>query len=215
MATRKLRFGSSDVQSGLSRVLIDKANECVNPLDEIEGHWNTLSTSKGQFVTHCARSLTLPDDQIDQCLRLTELNMRDMYEQSEWGWDESSKRKELTHSKAFLIQVRSAADPSDLVAFAHFRFELDEDKTRSVCYCYELQVALDHQRSGLGRQLMKALEQIGRRFKMKKLLLTCFVYNKPALTFYTETLGFHVDRFSPSKFPNQATFYEILSKRIV
>lgn len=214
MASRKTRIGASDVHAGLSRVLIDKANQCQNPLDVIDGEWGRLTTSKGEFITNCSRSQSLSADQLDQCLELTRLNMRTMYEKSEWGWSDSDKRKELTHKNAYIIQVRPEVDPLKLVAFVHFRFELDEDKSRSVCYCYELQVAPEHQRTGLGRQLMEALELIGRRFKMKKLLLTCFVHNEPALAFYQKTLGFHIDRFSPSKFPNQATFYEILSKRI-
>lgn len=214
MTSRKLRLSSADVHTGLSRVLIDKANQCQNPLAEV-GLSGDVITSKGHFSTYCSRSSAVPIDQIDQCVELTRINMREMYEQSEWGWDEAAKRKELTHRNAYLIQVRDPTHPEQLIAFAHFRFELDEDKTRSVCYCYELQVAAQHQRSGLGRQLMKALEDIGRQFRMKKLLLTCFIHNKPAMAFYTESLGFHIDRFSPSKFPNQQTFYEILSKRIV
>jgi ribosomal protein S18 acetylase RimI-like enzyme len=99
-------------------------------------------------------------------------------------------------------------------AFAHFRFEYDDDKFKGVIYCYELQTARDYQRQGIGSLLMKIIEQIGSKFKMSKVLLTCFGYNQNAMDFYIKKLGYRIDRSSPSRCVEGKTFYEILSLKI-
>jgi hypothetical protein len=54
------------------------------------------------------------------------------YEQCEWGWKESVKREELYDEDACYLL---ALDPrGDLLAFSHFRFDLDYG--RPVLYWY-------------------------------------------------------------------------------
>jgi len=62
-------------------------------------------------------------------------------------------------------------------------------------HSYELQLSPRIQRSGLGRQLMNLLEQIGSSFHLSKAMLTVFTSNISALNFYT-TLGY------PSSLPS-------------
>lgn len=54
------------------------------------------------------------------------------YETSDWGWKDRDKRDEMTEDKAIYLLVRDAADK--LVAFVHFRFDLECDD--EVVYWY-------------------------------------------------------------------------------
>jgi len=93
--------------------------------------------------------------------------------------------------------VRDAKD-SKLIGFVHFRFELDDEQKFPVVYCYEIQIESAYQGKGLGKFLMNVLVEIGTRFKLNKVMLTCFKHNAQATKFY-EKLGYGQDVCSPSK----------------
>ncbi|OQR83866.1 N-acetyltransferase [Achlya hypogyna] len=131
-------------------------------------------------------------------------NMQTFYEQSSWGFDIESKRAELFHADARYLVA------GDVDGFLHFRFV--EDDGAEVLYVYELQIGPSLQRKGLGKRLMQLLELIGRKYKMKWILLTVFKANTSALTFYTHKLGYDIDETSPSQHGNLDESYEILSK---
>lgn len=140
--------------------------------------------------------------------------MKDHYEKSANGWNPKQKEKEFKHETArFLICSIQSSEKKDLVAFVHFRFELDDEGKHPVVYCYEIQVSKEWQGKGLGKHLMHLLHLIGDRFKMNKVMLTCFKHNEGTLSFY-EKLGYTLDVCSPSKCGQEAD-YEILSKRIM
>lgn len=61
---------------------------------------------------------------------------------------------------------------------------------------------------------MKLIKEIGLKFRMNKVLLTCFEYNQNAIDFYIKKLGYRIDRSSPSRCVEGKTFYEILSLKI-
>lgn len=75
---------------------------------------------------------------------------------------------------------------------------------------YELQIEKDHQRKGIGRFLIGALERTAKHYQMEKLILTVLSNNQNAIDFFTK-MGFAPDDTSPSK--SEASGYEILSKR--
>jgi len=133
--------------------------------------------------------------------------MKEFYEKSNWGWNESQKRKELTKKTS---QYLIARDPdAKILAFVHYRFDMDFDLP--VLYCYEIQLIEAVQRRGLGGHLMHILYKLAERFKMKKVILTVFKHNPQALNFYQQKLKFRLDATAPKE--NQID-YTILSKNV-
>ncbi|KAF9569638.1 acyl-CoA N-acyltransferase [Agrocybe pediades] len=148
-----------------------------------------------------------------------ELNMRSLYEDSSFGWDPQSKRKELFHALSRYLFV-SEGGSTELLAFVHFRFEVEEDE--NVLYCYDIQIKPSAQGLGLGRRLLDELAKLGSVFRMEKILLTVLKKNTRAIKFY-EAVGFSVDPTSPGYLEsdeelipeNAEADYEILSKQIM
>jgi GNAT superfamily N-acetyltransferase len=143
--------------------------------------------------------------------RLFEDNMLEMYEQSGWGYNESSKREELFHPTSRFLSLLNP-ETNELAAYVMFRFEWDdeEEPEHPVIYCYELQAHPNYQKKGLGKFLMSLLATIKTKCHMWKILLTCFTFNTQALAFYS-TIGFGIDINSPSRCGFTGETYEILS----
>lgn len=185
---------------------------------------------------------SLPPTILDQCLRIFEENMGDLYRQSSWGLDMREKRKEFLHPDArFLIvlaednsfnatksdingsqvsQSTSANPEQAVLGFVHYRFELDDedDPIAPVSYVYELQIRSMQQKSGLGKRLMSIIELLALKSRMEKVMLTVFKVNTKAMGFYLHKMKYKVDESSPSNFQgeeNENCDYEILSKSLV
>jgi GNAT superfamily N-acetyltransferase len=174
---------------------------------------------------------------MDQCLKLFEENMGDLYRLSSWGLDMEEKRNEFTHDDArFLIILSegSTLSTSDIkthdnkaqspeptvLGFAHYRYEHDdeEDPTAPVSYLYELQIQSTQQKAGLGKRLMNIIELLALKSHMHKVMLTVFKVNTKAMGFYLNKMKYEVDECSPSNFEgeeNENCDYEILSKSLV
>lgn len=159
----------------------------------------------------------------DWMYALTETNMRKMYEQT-WGWNSLEKRRELNHQNAKFVfavekkkkrcdddgSTKSEEEMEDEevpVAFAHFRFEVDDDDVASV-YIYELQVEQTKKRLGLGRLLMRACEKIAVELGLKHMALTVLKKNEGARAFY-EKIGYEETDHAPAD-----AHYVIMRKRV-
>eukprot|EP00587_Corethron_hystrix_P012672 CAMPEP_0113302658 /NCGR_PEP_ID=MMETSP0010_2-20120614/3393_1 /TAXON_ID=216773 ORGANISM="Corethron hystrix, Strain 308" /NCGR_SAMPLE_ID=MMETSP0010_2 /ASSEMBLY_ACC=CAM_ASM_000155 /LENGTH=161 /DNA_ID=CAMNT_0000156513 /DNA_START=124 /DNA_END=609 /DNA_ORIENTATION=+ /assembly_acc=CAM_ASM_000155 len=148
------------------------------------------------------------------CYTIFTTNMRGMYEDSSWGFDEEKKMQELRHNGARFLTVVNEGDINEKVlAFSHYRFEWDNDEEPScpVLYVYEIHVSSEAQRYGIGRRLMTIMEMTALQCKMKKVILTVFKKNLSAMRFYRERMKYGVDESSPSCYGEEAD-YEILSK---
>lgn len=194
-----------------SNLRIFAANSSSNPLFEIGTEFQQFIAKHDLKVNmRCVTSFTLlTTKEKEFILNLTEGNMKCFYEKSENGWNVKQKEKEFKNEKARFI-LCSVDD--ELIAFVHFRFELDDEQKHPVVYCYEIQVIPSFQSHGIGKFLMQILYQIGSRFKMNKVMLTCFKHNEATFQFYRK-LGYDLDVCTPSKF-NIDTSYEIFSLRI-
>jgi hypothetical protein len=51
-----------------------------------------------------------------------EINMKAMYEQSNWGWNKAAKKAELIENNAWYL---IASCEGRTIGFCHFRFDLD------------------------------------------------------------------------------------------
>lgn len=87
-------------------------------------------------------------------------------------------------------------------------FECNNQPTFLNC-SYELQIERDHQRKGIGRFMIRALERLAAHYDMEKLILTVLNNNQNAVDFFT-SMGFAMDDTSPSL--SESTGYQIMSK---
>ena len=190
---------------------------------------NDDAFSKRLFVRCYASHLEIENNENvrDWMYALTETNMREMYEQT-WGWNSLEKRRELSDQNAKFVLVFTREmkrgeegkeakvalnttdedeDEEKPVAFAHYRFEVDDDDVASV-YIYELQVEQTMKRSGLGRVLMRACEKIGCALGLKHAALTVLKTNQAARSFYAK-IGYEETDHAPVD-----AHYVIMRKRI-
>ena len=105
-------------------------------------------------------------------LEVTERNMRSLYESAKgWGWDSDAKRAELQSPENRYLVARArgvdanGADAGDFLGFVSFRFV--SEAALDVLYVYELQLAAQAQRKGLGKFLMQLCELIARKQGMQ------------------------------------------------
>ncbi len=128
-------------------------------------------------------------------LDLTRRNMKSMYEACPgWGWDDADKGAELEHRDARFLVAFDMKKNEAPVAFAHVRFEVEEDQP--ILYVYELQVCTSAQGCGLGTWLMQHVQAIAKDCGLSHIMLTVFCSNKNAMNFY-RNLGYTVDPSSP------------------
>ncbi|CDZ97170.1 Acetyltransferase (GNAT) domain-containing protein [Phaffia rhodozyma] len=175
------------------------------------------SSSQGQheFKTIVRKAPFLQTEQ-DEIFSIFSTNMRQLYVNSAFGWNPTSKKKELFHKSSRYAIVREVKS-NMMAGYIMFRFDQEErldDELDPVVYIYELSVNPKFQRSGLGRYLVNAAGEIGKKTNMRKMVLTLLKANAKASTFY-ESIGFMIDPISPSQFPDhESVDYEILSKTI-
>ena len=156
---------------------------------------------------------TLSKPDLAACFDILEDNMKEQYEVNPWGWDPKMKRAELANDEARFVLVRDAENC--IQAFAHFRFEVDDDDApeRAVLYVRELQVAEARRGSGIGRRVMGLLQLVGAKLELDCVLLTVFESNKGALAFYEAKLKYGLDRDDPSLFGREEC-YRLLSRAL-
>ncbi|XP_057338364.1 N-alpha-acetyltransferase 40 [Microplitis mediator] len=199
--TRKQRLAKKEAEA---KALVDKANSLVDPLSLLDSFKSYTTNSNIKFNLKCHKVKELSSELLSWIFDLMERNMKTLYEQSHWGWNKSSKHKELTEPTAWYLIAFLDDEP---VGFSHFRYDLD-DKVE-VLYCYELQLESKVRRQGLGRFMMNTLEALSVQSAMKKVVLTVLKHNPDAKTFF-QSLGYKVDTTSPSDWENLD--YLILSK---
>ncbi|KAI3324881.1 acyl-CoA N-acyltransferase [Xylariaceae sp. AK1471] len=130
---------------------------------------------------------------LDACLHLIEETSRADYESSTTGWNPAKKLVEMKSPELRYILVKN---PEGIVrGFTSLMPTYEEGEP--VVYCYEIHLKPELQRTGLGRLLMSFLESVAAHTPpVRKIMLTCFLSNQQALTFY-KTFGFTEDPISP------------------
>lgn len=200
-----------------SNLRIFAANSSQDIVDQIDPSLLTFKLDSRTATITCVHSFKqLTEEEFTWISNITEVNMREYYDASETAWNRKSKEKEFKSDTArFLLcrlEKKDDAEEAPLVAFVHFRFELDYENKHPILYCYEIQVASDYQCFGLGAHLMNLLQRIAHKFHMKSVLLTCFRHNERSYKFY-QKLGYKIDSCSPSKCGQEAS-YEILCRKV-
>ncbi|KAL1919360.1 uncharacterized protein VTP21DRAFT_2053 [Calcarisporiella thermophila] len=163
----------------------------------------------------------LSDELREWTFQLVKSNMYTLYANSNDGWNDSSKRREMSEEHARYLIAKQKSDGTP-VGFVYFQFTyeetMDDNVDAEVIYCYEIQVIPEATNKGLGEHMMRLMENIGRHWGMEKSMLTVFKANERAFKFYKERLGYQLDEISPSVClpPRRARRfdYEILSLRL-
>ena len=148
--------------------------------------------------------------QREQLVDMVEADLKDLYNDA-WGWDRPGKIKELFASTSNFMVAKDSQ--GKIVGFIMFRFCYDDNEEPEfpVLYVYELNVAASERGSGLGRRLMELMFAIETKWKLWKIMLTCFKGNTNAIAFYNK-MGFDVDVYSPSRCDGwEPVKYEIMS----
>mmetsp|Transcript_12230 Transcript_12230/g.40182 ORF Transcript_12230/g.40182 Transcript_12230/m.40182 type:complete len:292 (+) Transcript_12230:20-895(+) len=155
---------------------------------------------------------------------LLETNMADVYGPDDWPAVQKTKRRELREDNARFLFVYPAPDKENApaqgsakqqlpIAFVQYRF--DEEAEALVVYCYELQLAPEARRRGLGKFLMCALELLGKKAGMGGVMLTVQRSNTSARAFYA-ACKYDDSCISPSKVDpwsdEEEYSYDILDK---
>ncbi|XP_074600455.1 N-alpha-acetyltransferase 40 [Brevipalpus obovatus] len=214
MAPNMKRPSRSELLKKTYQCRIDDALACDNPLLRLSSSElaEYESTSGQSFRIKFVRSHDASDDVLGWILNLTKVNMMHHYRDSEWGWNESQKEKEMKNEKALFLIIEETKS-QEKAGFVHFRFDWDEDGALGVIYCYELQIVDKYRCQGIGRYMVRVLKELAVQFKFPKLMLTCLKNNPRAIKFYREKCNFIIDPSSPSKF-NENKCYEILSCKV-
>lgn len=148
-----------------------------------------------------------------QCFQLVKDNLQNMYRQSEMGWSDAAKLKEMQIDELHYILV--CEERPKVVAFCSFMF--DQQNDTDLIYVYEVQVHMEHRRKKYGRALMEYVETLAREKAIFKIMLTVFTANEAAQRFYHQ-LGYVLDPSPPSprrlRKRNKVATYMILCKQL-
>jgi ribosomal protein S18 acetylase RimI-like enzyme len=191
-----------------SQAVVNKANNQEDPLSPFPV-FRKFENNGLAAVLECRLCGSLDVAARDWIFDLEKRNMKALYEECEWGWNEKVKREEMTDDRAWYLIARTPEPESKPVAFSHFRFDIDFGV--EVLYCYELQLEEGVRRKGLGKFMLQVLELIGFSANMKKVILTVLKHNPEAKAFFT-SLKYTIDETSPEDSIFERYSYEILSK---
>ncbi|KAI4123758.1 MAG: hypothetical protein LQ347_006024 [Umbilicaria vellea] len=147
-----------------------------------------------QISLESSSTLTMSD--FSACFNLIATTSASDYSGSSIGWSPAKKRKEMRLPDLRYLLVRSAASaPADKVE-AFLSFMVTYEDGHEVVYCYEIHLSEHLQGCGLGKHLMRIMEELGGKVGVEKAMLTVFLNNGGAVKFY-ERLGYVEDDYSP------------------
>ncbi|KAI1819099.1 acyl-CoA N-acyltransferase [Xylaria intraflava] len=149
--------------------------------------------------THASYSLSLVSAgglnsvDLQACFDLIEETSRADYEASSAGWKPNRKMAEMKSAGLRYILVKDAEGV--VRGFTSLMPTYEEGEP--VVYCYEIHLKPTLQRTGLGTLLLSFLDNVAAHTPpIKKVMLTCFLRNHKAFSFY-KALGFTEDAISP------------------
>ncbi|KAL8916873.1 MAG: hypothetical protein Q9208_008305 [Pyrenodesmia sp. 3 TL-2023] len=177
-------------------------------------------TSKGiSYHLKLESSSTLAERDFNECLNLITSSSANDYASSSIGWSPKKKRKEMElPDLRYILLIHPNPPPAADRVQGFLSLMLTYEDGHEVVYCYELHLAPALQRLGIGKHLMGVMEQVGRNVGVDKSMLTVFVKNQAASTFYKK-LDYNKDDYSPGprKLRNgtvKMPTYTILSKSL-
>jgi len=188
--------------------IVNAANSVKDPMEALPS-FRRFNKNGLDLNIETTRVTDLDDFSKEWLMDLLRANMKDMYEKSEWGWNERNKSEEMFDDAAWYLVAREGENKTP-VAFAHFRYDMDYDD--EVLYVYEIQLEECARRKGLGKFMMTVLELLSHKADMRKIMLTCFKHNPLAHKFFKGNLKYERDETNLEDDVYEQADYEILSK---
>lgn len=205
---KKLKRKEEMMKVNEAVIAVKNADIVDNPLEPLVA-FQKFTRNNLELRIECKRVKDLSSTDFDAAFDLVDKNMRWLYDGSSWGWSDKEKKEEMREDNARYLLAYDTED--QIVAMAHFRFDVDYDV--EVVYCYEVQLREGVRGKGLGKFLIQILELMAMKAKMKKVVCTVFKANRQAVNFFTK-MKYTIDDTSPSfqdeDFEN--VDYEIYSK---
>ena len=142
--------------------------------------------------------------ELNACFNLIETTSRPDYEASSWGWYPKRKKREMKEDEMRYLLVRQVPQhdhperraDNPVLGFLSFMLTHDSTPSEPVLYVYENHLPSSLRKLGLGAHLMNVVEGIAENVEVDKVMLTCFLSNKKAHSFYTRR-GYMTDACSP------------------
>ena len=100
----------------------------------------------------------------------------------------------LPDMRYIVLTTLDDAEHVNVVGFISFMITYEDG--HEVIYCYEIHLTRPWQGKGVGKLLMRVIEDVGQKVGVEKAMLTVFKSNQNALRMY-ETLGYVEDEYSP------------------
>ncbi|KNC52241.1 N-acetyltransferase 11 [Thecamonas trahens ATCC 50062] len=125
----------------------------------------------------------MDSDEVGWAFGLLKANMEAMYVESGWGWDDDQKLSEMT-AEGMKYVIATDVGSGERLGYAEFMYTIEKPLGVAL-YVYEIQLAPDARRAGLGRRLMQVMELAAAMLSVPNVLLTVFTANVDALAFYT------------------------------
>lgn len=132
---RKTRRQLLAEKAVVQQQLINKANALKDPLEALEMFHKYNTKDNCTIKLSCVRAKDAQAECVSWIFDITERNMKDMYEQSSWGWNASEKQAELTEEMAWYL-VASSSDK--FLGYSHFRFDVDNGDVVLYWYVYNV-----------------------------------------------------------------------------
>merc|ERR1712018_854356 len=162
--------------------MVKKANEVTDPLAELPS-FKRFNKNGLDLKMETTRVTDLDEHSKTWLFDLLRANMKEMYEKSEWGWNEKNKAEEMFDDHAWYLVARENNESAAPVAFAHFRYDMDYDD-----------------------------EVLSHKADMRKIMLTCFKHNPLAHKFFKGAMKYERDETNYEDDVYEQADYEILSK---
>lgn len=156
-----------------------------------------------------------------ECHKLIETTSKHDYAPSSFGWHPKRKWNEMNEREMRYLVVEGTS-PGALPlprfgGFLSFMFTHDSTPAVPVVYIYEIHLTKSARGKGLGGFLMRTVENVAKEAGLDKVMLTCFLSNENALSFYRKH-GFEADACSPGDRETRnkivKTDYVIMSKDV-
>ena len=172
----------------LRAALFDAAGHDVDLLEPFRAFSSLKLSDEETISVAFFTGKTIPREQLKKCFNLSKAHMQDIYETSEYGWDDDDKKSELKDASSRILVATNSA--GEFVGFAAFiitlQGELYEKPIGETCMLVrDMQVVDSYQRRGIGNHLMRLCEMIGMKFQLGyvEALVTCD--NAAAHSFFT------------------------------
>jgi GNAT superfamily N-acetyltransferase len=145
----------------------------------------------------CGKVLDKRDASV--CYDMVKAHMEEEYDRSGYGWDDDDKWGEITSRESRLLLLRDETAPDrKVVGFVNFRLTLQGEcwnamEGQPCLFLYDIQIAKDYRRKGVGKQLVCMLEMMAKRAKMSFVCALLTKTNEAAAIFFGGFKGWRDD----------------------